>query len=129
MTMTEPHLDEQQRDNLDTVAGVCFFAVVRALQFAAMRSKATGRNSGVKYGVPQHLVHTRADLLAGGDEWPVLLRGAWETLPVVLHGDTGPYAQVCEQYVRDLIVERRLPDRLALRRLLADRLPFWDIPV
>lgn len=118
MTMTDQPTDE--RDALDTVTGVCYFAVVRALQFAAMRSKATGRGSGRHLDVDRHLVHTRADLLAAGDDWPVLLRGAWETLPVVLHGDTDPYAQVCEQYTRDLITSRRHPDRLALRRLLAE---------
>lgn len=118
MTMTDQPTDE--RDALDTVTGVCYFAVVRALQFAAMRSKATTQARRDTYNVPRHLVHTRADLLAAGDDWPALLRGAWETLPVVLHGDTDPYAQVCEQYTRDLITSRRHPDRLALRRLLAE---------
>ena len=114
MTQTE------QRDGLDAVEAVCFFAVVRALQFASMRSKASGRNSGPRFGVEQHLVHTRVDLLAAGDDWSTLLRGAWDTLPAVLHGDTDPYAAVCEQYVRDLVVEQRVPDRKALRRRLAE---------
>lgn len=110
----------QLRDRPDVVAGVCYFAVVRALQFASMRSKASGRNSGPRYGVEQHLVHTRVDLLAAGDDWPALLRGAWDTLPAVLHGDTDPYAAVCETYVRGLIVDQRMPDRVALRRLLVE---------
>ena len=112
--------DQQQRDGIDAVEAVCYFAVVRALQFASMRSKASGRNSGPRFGVEQHLVHTRVDLLAAGDEWPALLRGAWDTLPAVLHGDCDPHAQVCEQYVRDLVVEQRLPDRRALRRRLVE---------
>lgn len=116
MTMTDQPTDE--RDALDTVTGVCYFAVVRALQFAAMRSKA--KREQVPRNMPRHLVHTRINLLAAGDDWQVLLRGAWETLPVVLHGNTDPYAQVCEQYTRDLITSRRHPDRLALRRLLAE---------
>ncbi|QKY78463.1 hypothetical protein SEA_ZITCH_16 [Gordonia Phage Zitch] len=112
MTMTDHQPDT---DTPAEVAAVCYFAVVRALQFASMRSKATGRNSGPRYGVPQHLVHMRVDL---GDDWPGMLRGAWDTLPVVLHGDTEPYAAVCETYVRYLIQNRRHPDRAALRRLL-----------
>lgn len=111
---------QQQRDGIDAVEAVCFFAVVRALQFASMRSKASGRNSGPRYGVDQHLVHTRVDLLSAGDEWPALLRGAWDTLPAVLHGNTDPYADVCERYVRDLVVEQRVPDRAALRRRLIE---------
>lgn len=107
-------------DSIDAVTAVCYFAVVRALQFAAQRSTATGRSNGKEHGVDRHLVHTRIDLRDGGDEWPVLLRGAWETLPVVLSGDTTAYANVCETYVKWLIVHRRHPDRLALRGLLDD---------
>ncbi|QFP94456.1 hypothetical protein SEA_KEITABEAR_14 [Gordonia phage Keitabear] len=111
---------QQPRDSIDAIEAVCMFAVVRALQFASMRSKASGRNSGPRYGVPQHLVHTRVDLLSAGDDWPALLRGAWDTLPAVLHGDTDPYASVCETYVRHLVVEQRIPDRRALRRRLIE---------
>lgn len=107
-------------DSIDAVTAVCYFAVVRALQFAAQRSTATGRSNGKQHGVDRHLVHTRVDLRAEGDEWPALLRGAWETLPVVLSGDTTIYADVCETYVKWLIVHRRHPDRLALRGLLDD---------
>ncbi|AXH44877.1 hypothetical protein SEA_ASHERTHEMAN_13 [Gordonia phage Ashertheman] len=118
---------QQQRDTLDAIEAVCMFAVVRALQFASMRSKASGRNSGPRFGVAQHLVHTRVDLLSCGDDWPALLRGAWDTLPAVLHGDTDPYAAVCEAYVRHLVVEQRIPDRAALRRRLVDAgVPVWS---
>lgn len=113
--MAEPYVDT---DTPAEVAAVCFFAVVRALQFAAQRSKATGRNCHHRYKCDPHLVHTRADLLAAGDQWDTLLRGAWDTLPAVLHGDTTGYAAVCDEYVRHLIIDRRVPDRAALRRLL-----------
>lgn len=119
MTMADQQLDEQH-DDLATVAGVCYFAVVRALEYAARRSKAVGRGSRRHESIPRYLLHTRVDLRSAGDPWSTLLRGAWDTLTVVLHGDTAPYAEVCDQYVRDLIVERRLPDRAALQRLLAD---------
>lgn len=119
MTMADQQLDEQH-DDLATVAGVCYFAVVRALEYATRRSRATGRSNGKELDVPRYLIHMHIDLLAAGDDWPVLLRDAWETLPLVLHGDTSPFVEVCEQYTRELITGRRLPDRAALQRLLAD---------
>ena len=99
-------------------AAVCYFAVLRALQFASMRSKATGRNSRHRFRCEQYLVHTLTDLRAEGDEWSQLLRGAWDMLPVVLPGPTERYEQVCEQYTRDLIEQQRIPDRADLYRLL-----------
>ncbi|UTN93094.1 hypothetical protein SEA_PHAUCI_7 [Gordonia Phage Phauci] len=106
-------------DDIGAVAAVAYFAVLRALQFASMRSKATGRNSRHRYQCEQYLVHTLTDLRAAGDDWSTLLRGAWDMLPVVLVGPTEHYEQVCEQYTRDLIEQRRAPDRAQLHRLLA----------
>ena len=117
MTMT---IDHRPADCDDTavVAAVAYFAVLRALQFASMRSKATGRNSRHRFQCEQYLVHTLTDLRAAGDDWSALLRGAWDMLPVVLAGPTDRYEQVCEQYTRDLIEQQRAPDRGELHRLL-----------
>ncbi|QPO17092.1 hypothetical protein SEA_LILBEANIE_14 [Gordonia phage Lilbeanie] len=101
-------------DGIETVGAVCYHAVVRALQFAAVRSPATGRSNGRNLGVPKHLVHTR--IVLGEPE----IRGAWDTLDLVLTGDTTEYARVCEVYTRHIIAEQIPPSRLVLTRLLAE---------
>lgn len=118
--LTQWGIDNQPDEHDDTavVAAVAYFAVLRALQFASMRSKATGRNCRHRFQCEQYLVHTLTDLRAAGDDWAVLLRGAWDMLPVVLTVPTERYEQVCEQYTRDLIELQQAPDRAELYRLL-----------
>lgn len=109
VVMTEP---------VETVGAVCFHAVIRALQFAAVRSKATGRSNGRELGTPPHLVYTRVTV-------PVedrLLAGAWDCLDLVLTDDCSALAAVCDGYVRDLLVSQREPSRVELTELIREAL-------
>ncbi|MDI9914372.1 hypothetical protein [Rhodococcus sp. IEGM 1379] len=95
----------------------CEIAVLRALELAAKRSLGR-RTRGTAPEVPAHLLHTHLRIAGTHEDCDKLLVGAWEHMTIVIPEAT-KLRELCDWYVRELIVTRRPHTRADLERVLA----------
>lgn len=95
----------------------CEIAVLRALEVAGKKSlRRWDRSSSPT--VPAHLLHTRLRIASTHEDCDKLLVGAWDHMTIVLP-DSSKLRELCDWYVRELIVTRRPHTRADLERVLA----------
>lgn len=93
-----------------------WLAVHRALELAGKRML-TREIRREAQGIPPWTMHTRYEALT--EDCDALLGDAWEVAAAMLP-ELGPYTDVLDDYVRELLVDGEMPDRAELLDALRD---------